>query len=67
METSLPLSYVAVMFVATLLAAPLADDQTVRRALINAWRPYLSDGVPMGVAVWDAWASDVLTPAGDGQ
>lgn len=65
METSLPLSYVAVMFVATLLAAPLVDDPAVRRALIEAWRPYLSDGVPMGVAVWDAWAGDVLTTAGD--
>ena len=67
METSLPLSYVAVMFVATLLAAPAIDDQAMRQALIEAWRPYLSDGVPMGVAVWDAWAGDVLTAAGDGR
>lgn len=60
MESSLPVSYLALMLVATLLAAGRATDDAIKGKLIAAWRPYISDGLPMGVAVWDAWAAGVL-------
>ena len=59
-ETTLPLSYVAALFVATLLATGLADQHDIRPPLIEAWRPYLCDGLPLGIAIWDAWAARAL-------
>ena len=65
LEQTLPLSYVSLLLVATLLARPHLDDEELREALLAAWRPYHSDGSPLGVALWDAWASDVLRAGGD--
>jgi hypothetical protein len=66
LEVTLPLSYVALLLVATLFAPGLSEDGALRRSLIQAWRPYHSDGSPLGVAVWDAWAAPTLG-AGDEQ
>ena len=60
MEQTLPLSYVSMLFVATLFARPHLDDEPTRRGLLDAWQPYHSDGSPLGVAVWDAWAGELL-------
>jgi hypothetical protein len=60
LEQTLPLSYVSLLLVATLFAQPHLTDPTARQHLLRAWRPYISDGSPLGVAVWDAWAIEVL-------
>ena len=60
-EMSLPYSYVAVLFVATLAARKYLPDQADLAAkLAEAWCPYHSDGSPLGVAVWDAWVARAL-------
>ena len=60
MEQTLPLSYVAMLLTATLAHHALGDDADVRTALDSAWRPYHADGSALGVAVWDAWAGEVV-------
>ena len=60
LEQTLPLSYVSMLFVATLFARPYLDDEKTRRALLEAWCPYHCDGSAMGIAVWDRWAADAL-------
>jgi hypothetical protein len=62
-ELTLPLSYTAVAFVTTLLARTTRGDEGVRRRIIDAWKPYLCDGVPLGVALWDMWAGAALGEA----
>ena len=63
LETALPMSYVAIAFTATLMAREMLDGPGPREALLGAWRPYLCDGIPLGIAVWDAWAGEVLVDA----
>ncbi len=67
LEQTLPASYVSILVVATLFARPhLPDPEAgagLREALLGAWRPYHSDGSPIGVAVWDGWAGAVLDGA----
>ena len=58
-EMTLPMSYVAQLLVATLFALQFQDDQLFGK-LIDTWRPYHSDGSPLGVAVWDTWAAEAL-------
>jgi len=63
LETVLPNSYVAVLFVATLFAEPFLPDDPdspLRKALLDAWCPYHRDGSALGVALWDAWVGKVL-------
>jgi len=60
LETALPMSYVAAAFTATFLAREMADASGIREALLAAWRPCLCDGVPLGMAVWDTWAAEIL-------
>ena len=55
-ETTLPLSYVAMMFVATLFGRDFLGDEKIHLAIVNGWRPYICDGLPLGVALWDEWA-----------
>ena len=64
LETALPMSYVATALAATLMAREMLDAPGLRQALLGAWQPYLCDGIPLGIAVWDAWAGQML---GDGQ
>lgn len=61
-ETTLPTSYAAMAFVATLLGPDMsADDMApVRSAILDAWRPYVCDGLPLGVSLWDCWAREAL-------
>jgi hypothetical protein len=66
LATALPLSYVAMLFVATLAASPYLAETPLREALLRAWRPYHSDGSPLGVAVWDTWAAELLGEAREG-
>jgi hypothetical protein len=62
----LPLSYVGMLLAATLFARPFLAESPVREALLRAWRPHHSDGSPLGVALWDAWAGEALgTEAAD--
>jgi hypothetical protein len=60
LEMTLPISYVALLSVATLFAASSSDNAAVCRSLKGAWRPYHSDGSALGVAVWDTWAGEIL-------
>ena len=60
LETALPMSYVAVALVATFVHHEMLDAPEARQALLAAWQPYLCDGVPLGIAVWDAWAGRTL-------
>jgi len=60
LETALPMSYVALVFVATVTAMDMLDSPGVGEALVDAWRPYVCDGMPLGVALWDAWACEAL-------
>ncbi len=60
LETALPMSYVALVLVATLVSRDMLDQPAIRHALIEAWQPYLCDGIPLGIALWDTWARDVL-------
>lgn len=60
LETALPMSYVAMVFVATLVALDMLEGPAIREALVDAWRPYLCDGMPLGIALWDAWARETL-------
>ncbi len=62
LATALPLSYVAMLLVATLFARD-AGDEAVRPPLLGAWRPYVSDGSLLGIAVWDGWAAEALGAA----
>ena len=62
-EAALPASYATTMFVATLTAVPFLSEEQVRTSLVEGWRPYVCDGCPLGVALWDAWARDVLSEA----
>ncbi|MCD6365176.1 MAG: hypothetical protein J7M14_04805 [Planctomycetes bacterium] len=59
-ETTLPRSYASMMFVATLFGREVLDTAAVRRDLLEGWRPYVCDAVPMGMAIWDAWARKTL-------
>ncbi len=61
MEQTLPPSYVAMLFVATLFCESQPLEQDVRAILAEAWQPYHADGSPMGIALWDRWARQVLT------
>jgi len=63
LEQALPASYVSILLAGTLFARPYLHAPDVRKALLGAWRPYHSDGSPLGVAVWDAWACELLTGA----
>ena len=60
LETALPMSYVAIVFTATVIAADWLDVPGVREALVDAWRPYVCDGMPLGIALWDTWACQAL-------
>jgi hypothetical protein len=65
LEMTLPLSYVALLLVATLFARDAlatGDDQAeqTRQTLLNTWKPYHANGSALGVAVWDHWAAGVL-------
>lgn len=60
LEQVLPVSYVALLLVATLFARPYLGVSDLRDTLLRAWRPYHSDGSPLGVAVWDNWAALAL-------
>ena len=59
-ETALPTSYVTTVLTATLAAGLVADADGVREGLLGAWRPHLCDGMPLGIALWDAWAAEAL-------
>ncbi len=64
LENTLPVSYVCSMLVATLLACSLdGDTDDLRKKILNAWVPYHCDGSPLGVALWDEWASTALDGA----
>ena len=63
LETTLPMSYVTMALVATLVHHEMLDAPDVRRVLLDAWRPYLCHGMPLGIAVWDAWAGPLLQGA----
>lgn len=60
LETTAPASYVAILFVATLQAGDLTDSPAVRQLLLEAWKPYHSDGSLLGIAVWDNWAREII-------
>ena len=60
METTLPVSYDAIIFAATLFALPFLSEGQLAAPLLEAWQPYLCDGAPLGVALWDGWARDAL-------
>lgn len=64
LEQALPLSYVALLLAATLFARGHLAAGCLREALLGAWRPYHSDGSPLGVAIWDAWAAGILGAGG---
>jgi len=64
LEFALPASYVSILFVATLFARAYLHTPGVRKALLAAWRPYHSDGSPLGIVLWDAWAGELLTGQG---
>jgi len=68
-ESTLPVSYVAMLLVATMFAVELKDNDKLIETLIKAWRPYHSDGSPLGIAVWDNWAARALgvEPSEDGK
>jgi len=59
-ESTLPVSYAAMLLVATLFAVELKDNAKLIETLIGAWRPYHSDGSPLGIAIWDSWAARAL-------
>ena len=47
--------------VATLAARNYLDEEDdLAGKLRRAWCPYHSDGSPLGVALWDAWAARTL-------
>ena len=60
METTLPKSYASIVFAVTVFGRSYLDDGAVHEAVSRAWRPYLCDGVPLGVAIWDTWASAMI-------
>ena len=60
MEGTLPASYVAQLFLATLFSLGFPDDAQLRERLVAAWTPYHCDGSPLGIGVWDAWAGEAL-------
>ncbi|MFP4355618.1 MAG: hypothetical protein ACLFUJ_10900 [Phycisphaerae bacterium] len=60
LEQTLPLSYVSMLFVATLHCAAQPLDQEIHQLLARTWQPYHSDGSPMGIALWDGWAGNAL-------
>lgn len=63
LEQTLPLSYVAALFVATLTGLNEEMDYSVMEVLSTAWQPYHSDGSPLGIALWDGWADKALQQA----
>ena len=60
LETTLPPSYAAIMFNTTLFARDYLSDPKLSEVITSAWQPYLSDGVPLGVALWDTWVGQLL-------
>ena len=60
LEQTMPLSYIATLFVATLFAIEGPMDNSIVEKLVLAWRPYHSDGSVLGINLWDFWASNAL-------
>jgi hypothetical protein len=63
LEQTLPLSYVASIFVTSLTALNEAMDAAALEVIDTAWQPYHSDGSALGIALWDHWARDALAAA----
>lgn len=60
LHVAFPLSHIALVTTATLLAGNLVDDAEVSGQLIKAWSPNICDGTALGMHIWIDWAKTRL-------